>query len=222
MTSSLLSKRKVNETRVELSLGDRFGWNSSGSGKNVVIDFGSPNIAKPFHAGHLRSSVIGNFLKHIYTANGYHVTGINYLGDWGKQFGLLAVGYLKYGSEQAMEKDAIKHLFDVYVKIAAEASLDASVHDEARAYFKRMEDGDTEALSLWRKFKNLSIAKYEKVFERLNIKFDVYSGESHYEQHMKDVIKMLTDRNLLVESKGAMVVDLTENKLGNARASQFL
>ena len=189
-----------------------------GVGKNVVIDFGSPNIAKPFHAGHLRSSVIGNFLKHIYTANGYHVTGINYLGDWGKQFGLLAVGYLKYGNDQTMEQDAIKHLFDVYVKISADASLDVTIHEQARSYFKRMENGDKEALALWSKFRALSIVKYEQVFARLNVKFDVYSGESYYEEGMKDVLRILKNVNLLTESKGAMVVDLSDKKLGSFMA----
>lgn len=164
--------------------------------------------------GHLRSSVIGNFLKQIYIANGYNVIGINYLGDWGKQYGLLAIGYLKYGNKEKMEQDAIKHLFEVYVKINEDAKDDPSVHDEARAYFKRMEEGDQEALAIWRKFRALSISKYEQVFARLNIKFEVYSGESYYEDAMKDVTKMLSDLNLLTESKGATVVDLSEEKLG--------
>lgn len=123
------------------ALDKKFGQNAYGFGKFGVVEFSSPNIAKPFHAGHLRSTIIGNFVTHVLRANGWETLSINYLGDWGKQYGLLAVGYEKYGSDAELEKDAIRHLFDVYVKINADANDNPEIHDQARAYFKRMEDG---------------------------------------------------------------------------------
>jgi arginyl-tRNA synthetase len=123
-------------------LDKKFGQNAYGFGKFGVVEFSSPNIAKPFHAGHLRSTIIGNFVAHVLQANGWDTISINYLGDWGKQYGLLAVGFEKYGSNQELEKDAIRHLFDVYVKINADATENPEIHDHARSYFKRMEDGN--------------------------------------------------------------------------------
>ena len=123
-------------------LDKKFGHNAYGFGKFAVVEFSSPNIAKPFHAGHLRSTIIGNFVTHVLQASGWDTLSINYLGDWGKQYGLLAVGYEKYGSDQELENDAIRHLFDVYVKINADATENPEIHDQARAYFKRMEDGN--------------------------------------------------------------------------------
>ncbi|GAB1519405.1 arginyl-tRNA synthetase [Rhizoctonia solani] len=195
----------------------QYGSNSSGAGKNIIIEYSSPNIAKQFHVGNLRSTIIGGFLTNVYKANGWNVTGMNYLGDWGKQFGMIAVGFEKYGSEEALARDAIKHLYDVYVKINADATTDESVHDAARAYFKRMEDGDESALQNWRRWRDLSIEKYKEEYARLNIAFDVYSGES---QVGADTIKVAVDRlkemGLVSESKGAQVIDLEKFKLGKA------
>ncbi|KAF8707351.1 Arginyl-tRNA synthetase, partial [Rhizoctonia solani] len=196
----------------------QYGSNSSGAGKNIIIEYSSPNIAKQFHVGNLRSTIIGGFLTNVYKANGWNVTGMNYLGDWGKQFGMIAVGFEKYGSEEALARDAIKHLYDVYVKINADATTDESVHDAARAYFKRMEDGDESALQNWRRWRDLSIEKYKEEYARLNIAFDVYSGES---QVGADTIKVAVDRlkemGLVSESKGAQVIDLEKFKLGKAQ-----
>ncbi|KAF8679901.1 Arginyl-tRNA synthetase [Rhizoctonia solani] len=196
----------------------QYGSNSSGAGKNIIIEYSSPNIAKQFHVGNLRSTIIGGFLTNVYKANGWSVTGMNYLGDWGKQFGMIAVGFEKYGSEEALARDAIKHLYDVYVKINADATTDESVHDAARAYFKRMEDGDESALQNWRRWRDLSIEKYKEEYARLNIAFDVYSGES---QVGADTIKVAVDRlkemGLVSESKGAQVIDLEKFKLGKAQ-----
>ena len=178
----------------------KYGMNESGKGKSVVVEFSSPNIAKPFHAGHLRSTIIGNLIRNVCKANGYHTTAINYLGDWGKQYGLLAVGFEKYGSERELLENPIKHLFEVYVKISAEKEQDPKVDAEAFAYFKRMEDGDEQALALWSRFRQLSIEKYKEIYSRLNVTFDVYSGESLFSEKMREVLPDLKRRHVLTES----------------------
>ena len=213
VNGSALLKDTIKET---LSMGESYGTNKIGEGKRICIDYSSPNIAKPFHVGHLRSTIIGNFLKLVYRANGFHVHGINYLGDWGKQYGLLAVGFGRYGSEEALQTDPIRHLFDFYVKINADAKDDAAIDDEARAYFKKMEDGDEEALKLWRRFRELSIEKYKDIYKRLNVEFEEYSGESCFEHGMMDRVAELEQMGLLVDSQGAKVVDLEPFNLGKA------
>ncbi|KAH7345303.1 arginyl-tRNA synthetase [Rhizoctonia solani] len=195
----------------------QYGSNSSGAGKTTIIEYSSPNIAKQFHVGNLRSTIIGGFLTNVYKANGWDVLGMNYLGDWGKQFGMIAVGFAKYGSEEALARDAIKHLYEVYVKINADANEDESVHDAARAYFKRMEDGDESALQNWRRWRDLSIEKYKEEYARLNIAFDVYSGESQVRADtLKTALDKLKEMGLVSESKGAQVIDLEKFKLGKA------
>ncbi|KAI9297871.1 arginyl-tRNA synthetase [Neoconidiobolus thromboides FSU 785] len=194
--------------------GEKYGVNTSGNGKKILVEFSSPNIAKPFHAGHLRSTIIGNFIAKAHTANGYETTTMNYLGDWGKQYGLLALGFGLYGSEEKLEADPIGHLFEVYVKINADAENDDTIHDQARAYFKKIEDGDEEVLKLWSRFRNLSIEKYKQTYARLNINFDVYSGESQVNEYMQRANKLLEEKGLLVESKGAQIIDLEKFKLG--------
>ncbi|KAF8939572.1 hypothetical protein EDD21DRAFT_398507 [Dissophora ornata] len=193
---------------------EQWGCNSLGQQKKVVVEFSSPNIAKPFHAGHLRSTIIGSFVRNILQANGYDTLSMNYLGDWGKQYGLLAIGFERYGAEEKLLEDPIKHLFDVYVRINQDAKEDETVHDEARAYFKKMEDGDKAALKIWSRFRDLSIVKYKDIYARLNIAFDVYSGESQVTDGMERALKMLHAKNLLTESDGALIVDLTKYKLG--------
>jgi arginyl-tRNA synthetase len=197
-----------------LKMRSAYGQNVIGEGKHVMVEYSSPNIAKPFHAGHLRSTIIGNFIKLAYRANGFEAKGVNYLGDWGKQYGLLAIGFKKYGSEEALVADPIRHLFDVYVKISADAEADPSVDEAARSYFKAMEEGEPEAMGLWSRFRTLSIEKYKEVYRRLNVEFDIYSGESLYEERMKRSVAELKEKNLLVESKGAHVIDLEAFKLG--------
>jgi arginyl-tRNA synthetase len=179
------------------------------------VEYSSPNIAKPFHAGHLRSTIIGNFLKNLFRTLGADVTGINYLGDWGTQYGLLAVGFDKYGDEEKLKTNPIRHLFDVYVAINKDAENDPTVKENARAYFKRMEDGEAEALGMWRKFRDLSIEEYKKIYKRLNVEFDVYSGESLMSEGMLGAVKTLQEKNLLVtDEKGGEIVDLKKFKLG--------
>ncbi|AAS53168.1 AFL206Cp [Eremothecium gossypii ATCC 10895] len=192
--------------------------------KKVIIEFSSPNIAKPFHAGHLRSTIIGGFLSNLYEKMGWEVIRMNYLGDWGKQFGLLAVGFEKYGSEEALEKDPINHLFDVYVRVNKDIEqegdslpLEESTNGRARAYFKKMEDGDPEALKIWQKFRELSIQKYIDTYARLNIQYDVYSGESQVKKEsMENALKLFQEKGLTHEDKGAILIDLTKfnKKLG--------
>ncbi|SAL95703.1 hypothetical protein [Absidia glauca] len=193
---------------------EAYGGNASGAGKKAIVEFSSPNIAKPFHAGHLRSTIIGSFIRNVYAANGWEVIAMNYLGDWGKQYGLLAIGFSRHGDESKLQQDPIKHLYDVYVQINRDAEEEPTIHDEARAYFKKMEDGDETALALWRRFRDLSIVKYQEVYGRLNIEFDVYSGESQVTKGMEEAMAMLQSTGLLQESQGAKVIDLEKYKLG--------
>lgn len=191
-----------------------------GVGKSIVVEFSSPNIAKPFHAGHLRSTIIGGFLANLYEKFGWKVTRVNYLGDWGKQFGILAVGFAKYGSEEALEQDPINHLFEVYVKInkdATEEGENSAIHEQAREYFRKMENGDENALKIWKRFRDLSIVKYIETYKRLNINFDVYSGESQVSKDTVDkVLDIFQKKGLVHEDRGAKLIDLSKfnKKLG--------
>lgn len=197
---------------------DQWGNSADGNGRTIVVEYSSPNIAKPFHFGHLRSTMIGNFLRNLYKALGYNVVGINYLGDWGKQYGLLAVGFSKYGSEEELVKNPIRHLYDVYVQINKEADDNEEVgkviHDQARSYFRKMEDGDPDALALWKRFRDLSIDEYKLLYKRLNVEFDVYSGESMFSEGMVEAVNLMQEKGLLQEDNGALVCDLTKYKLG--------
>ncbi|KIL69502.1 hypothetical protein M378DRAFT_157770 [Amanita muscaria Koide BX008] len=206
-----------NQTHASASGEPEYGTNESGKGKRIVIEYSSPNIAKSFHVGHLRSTIIGAFLCNLYKACGWEVVSMNYLGDWGTQFGLIAVGFEKYGSQEELEKDAIKHLFDVYVKVNRDAENDPDVKLEAAMWFKRMEDGDESALKNWRVWRELSVRKYAEEYERLNIKFDVYTGESQVGQEsMKKSIQRLDEMGLISNVDGAKIVDLEKWKLGKA------
>ncbi|GAA5834143.1 hypothetical protein JCM5353_005552 [Sporobolomyces roseus] len=192
-----------------------YGTNKSGKGKSIIVEFSSPNIAKPFHAGHLRSTIIGAFLANLYEANGFDVLRMNYLGDWGKQFGILAVGFEKYGSEEKLKEDAITHLYEVYVKINADGETDESIHERAREFFVKMEAGDEQAVGLWKKFRDLSIVKYKETYARLNIYFDIYSGESQVSQSSQTTaLDTLQASGIVEESQGALIVDLEKYKLG--------
>ncbi|KAJ1930673.1 arginyl-tRNA synthetase [Tieghemiomyces parasiticus] len=195
---------------------ETFGTNDSNRGKRAIVEFSSPNIAKPFHAGHLRSTIIGNFVRNALIANGWEVIAMNYLGDWGKQYGLLAVGFERYGSDEALAADPIHHLYEVYVKINRDAEEDPAIHDQARVYFRRMEDGDETALALWKRFRDMSIEKYHATYDRLNINFDVYSGESQVTYGMKQAMDLLESHGLVEESEGAKIIDLEKYKMGKA------
>lgn len=187
---------------------EEYGKKNIGEGKKIVIDYSSPNIAKPFHVGHLRSTVIGNALYNIFNALGYNSIGINHLGDWGTQFGKLIVAYKKWGDKEAVERDDIKELSKIYVKFHDEAEKDSSLEDEARGWLVKMQEGDEEALSLWKWFCELSMKEFERIYDRLGIKFDSYAGESFYNDKMQAVVDEIREKNLLVESNGAQIVDL--------------
>ena len=189
---------------------ENYGTSTIGEGKTIVIDYSSPNIAKPFHVGHLRSTVIGNALYKIYTALGYKCVGINHLGDWGTQFGKLISAYKRWGSKEAVEKDGISELMRIYVKFHDEAEKEPSLNDEARMWFVKMQDGDEEAITLWKWFYDLSIKEFERVYDILGVKFDAYTGESFYNDKMDAVVQKLKDKNLLTESNGAQIVDLED------------
>lgn len=203
--------------------------NINGGRKRIIVEFSSPNIAKPFHAGHLRSTIIGGFIANLHEGAGWDVTRINYLGDWGKQYGLLALGFERYGDEAELTKDPINHLFHLYVRINAEikeeeekmksltaegkeeeaaALKNSGLDEQARQYFKKMVDGDEEALVQWRRFRDLSIERYQKTYARLNIHFDSYSGESQVpESAMELAAKEMEDKGISTESDGARIVD---------------
>ncbi|KAA1475019.1 arginyl-tRNA synthetase [Dentipellis sp. KUC8613] len=194
-----------------------YGSNELGKGKKVLIEYSSPNIAKSFHVGHLRSTIIGAFLANLYKACGWEVVSMNYLGDWGTQFGMIAVGFEKYGSQEELEKDAIKHLYSVYVQVNKDAEADPNVKVEAAKWFKRMEDGDEDALKNWRVWRELSIQKYTEEYARLNVHFDVYTGESQVGKKWQDkALERLDEMGLITDVEGAKLVDLEKWKLQKA------
>ncbi|PHH86394.1 hypothetical protein CDD83_10309 [Cordyceps sp. RAO-2017] len=204
--------------------------------KRVVVEFSSPNIAKPFHAGHLRSTIIGGFLSNLYRSAGWDVVSINYLGDWGKQYGVLALGFEKYGNELELEQDPINHLFQVYVKISrdvadekdkaenlktegkqaeAQRILDSGLDEQARRYFKKMTEGDEQALDLWQRFRDFSIKRYKETYARLNIHFDEYSGESKVsEDAMHKAAEKMKEIGLAEDHEGALLIDFVKSVPG--------
>jgi len=193
--------------------GEKYGASSIGTGKNVVMDYSSPNIAKPFHVGHLGTTIIGQSLDRIYRFLGYNVTSINYLGDWGTQFGKVITAYLKWGNKDSVDARGIDELVDLYVRFHEEADNDSTLNDEARAWVVKLQDGDKEGLALWRWFVDLSLVEYKKLYKRLNMDFDVYGGESHYNGKMDATVDLLRKKELLKESDGAQIVDLEEYKM---------
>ena len=206
-----LSKQKVSETILSeiASKGEEYKPFDK-NGKTVCIDYSSINIAKPFHIGHLLTTVIGGSLYRIYKYLGYETVGINHLGDWGTQFGKLIVAYKKWGNDEDIEKRTIKALLDLYVRFHKEAEADESLNEEGRYWFKQIEEGNEEALAIFEKFKTITLKEVNKVYDKLGIKFDSYAGESFYNDKMQPVIDELTEKNLLVESEGAKVVNLDE------------
>ncbi|MDR1067012.1 MAG: arginine--tRNA ligase [Clostridiales bacterium] len=187
--------------------GERYGRGSAGRGA-VTIDFSSPNVAKPFHIGHLRTTVIGNALYNIYDFIGYKSVGINHLGDWGTQFGKMITAYVKWGDREEIEKKGVKELNRLYVLFHREAKEDKSLEDEARAWFIKMQNGDEDALSVWRWFVEISLREFNKIYRLLDIKFDYFTGESFYNDKMDAVVTELKEKGLLEESDGAMIVNL--------------
>ncbi|EMC24259.1 arginine--tRNA ligase [Streptococcus mutans] len=179
-----------------------------GQGRNIVIDLSSPNIAKPFSIGHLRSTVIGDALSNIFQKLGYETVKINHLGDWGKQFGLLIVAYKKWGSEEAVRVHPIDELLKLYVRINAETKNHPELDEEAREWFRKLENNDEEALALWQWFRDESLMEFNRLYAELGIDFDSYNGEAFYNDKMEEVVQLLAEKGLLEESKGAQVVNL--------------
>lgn len=206
-----IDKEKFAQHIVENYLNTKeYGSSNEGEGQTICIDYSSPNVAKNFHVGHLRTTIIGNSLHKIYKKLGYNVVRINHLGDWGTQFGKLIVAYKKWGNKEAVEKDGISELMSIYVKFHDEAEKDPSLNDEARAWFTKMEHGDEEALSIWRWFLDISLKEFMRVYDILGMKFDSYNGESFYNDKMGAVIEELKEKGLITVSEGAQIVDLEE------------
>ncbi|MDO5557615.1 MAG: arginine--tRNA ligase [Clostridia bacterium] len=205
-----LIKEVLNEFELKKEM---FGSSKDGAGKNIVIDYSSPNIAKPFHIGHLRSTVIGGALYNIYQFLGYKSVGINHLGDYGTQFGKLIEGYKRWGSEYKLEEGPIDVLTQIYVRINNLCNQDENVLNLCRDNFKKLEDGDPYCIELWEKFKGLSLKEFQKVYDLFNCKFDSWKGESFYINKMPEIIEMLEKTGKLVESQGARVIELEEESM---------
>jgi arginyl-tRNA synthetase len=210
-----MNKAEVAAETVEavIKAGTGYGGSTEGSGKTVCIDYSSPNIAKPFHIGHIRSTVIGNSIYKIYTALGYNVVRINHLGDYGTQFGKMIVAYRKWGSREEVEAEPIKSLLKYYVKFHEEAEKDPALEDEARATFTLLENGAEEETALWQWFRDESLKEFNYVYDLLGITFDSYAGESFYSDKMGRIIDILESKGLLKDSDGTQIVDLSEYNL---------
>ncbi len=194
-----------------LANGDGYGKSNEGNGKTICIDYSSVNIAKPFHMGHLLNTALGGAIYRIYTALGYNVVGINHLGDWGTQFGKLIVAYKLWGNKNEIDERGVRALVEIYVKFHKEEEKDPSLGDEARAWFKAIENGNSEALELFEYFKEITLKEVNRIYERLHIKFDSYAGESFYNDKMQPVLDELTEKGLLQESEGAKVVKFKDD-----------
>jgi arginine--tRNA ligase len=192
---------------------ENYGKKQIGTGKTVTLDFSAPNIAKPFHIGHIRSTVIGDAIRNIYKALGYNTIGINYIGDYGTQFGVMIAAYKLWGSKEAIDSDPINELLKLYVRYNTEAEDDPAMMNEARKEFRNLEEGEEEAVELWQWFKDLSLSEFNRVYEMLDIKFDNYHGESYNAASEPRVISELKEKDLLVDSEGAQIIDLTEEDL---------
>ncbi|AWN21703.1 arginine--tRNA ligase [Streptococcus sobrinus] len=212
-----LNKKEISQAVLAdvIGKGSNYGKQEIGQGKNITIDMSSPNIAKPFSIGHLRSTVIGDSLAKIFEKLGYKAVKINHLGDWGKQFGMLIVAYKKWGDEEAVRANPIKELLQLYVRINKEAQSQPQLDEEARDWFRKLEAGDQEAISLWQWFRNESLVEFNRLYDQLDVQFDSYNGEAFYNDKMDEVVSILEDKGLLEESQGAQVVKLDKYGIEN-------
>ncbi|SJZ51583.1 arginyl-tRNA synthetase [Pilibacter termitis] len=210
-----LDKQKVSSATLSeiITLGEKYGQHEIGQNRKVPIDLSSPNIAKPFSMGHLRSTMIGNSLAKIYEKIGFVPVKINHLGDWGKQFGMLMTAYKKWGDKETVEKNPIQELLKLYVRVNAEAKQDEEIDAQGRAWFKRLEDGDPEAQELWSWFREESLVEFNRIYNKLGVEFDSLNGEAFYNDKMDEIVEILEEKNLLKESKGALLVDLEKYDL---------
>lgn len=207
INKKLMAKTFIEELRAE---GDNYGRKNVGEGRTIVMDYSSTNIAKPFHIGHIRSTVIGDSIKRIFKFLGYKTVGINYLGDYGTQFGMLIQAYKMWGEKEKIEADPIPELLKLYVRINEEIKNDEDLHNKCRMWFKKLEDGDPEAVEIWKWFREVSLEEFNRVYKMLDIEFDSYNGESFYQDKMAATVKLLEDKNLLEDSEGAKIVNLDE------------
>ena len=198
------------ETLKEIYNNDNYGKKNIGKNRNVIVEFSSPNIAKPFHIGHIRTTVIGNAINNIYDFMGFNTIAVNHLGDYGTQFGMLISAYKKWGDKETIEKNPIKELLKLYIRFNEEMEEKPELQDEAREWFKKLEQGNQEAKELWQWFKDVSLKEFNRVYDMLNIKFDSYAGESFYSDKMNRVIQELKEKDLLKKSEGAEIIDLDE------------
>ena len=206
-----VNKNKLAEEIInEFAINKEYGKSELGKGKNIVIDYSAPNIAKPFHIGHLRSTVIGGALYKIYKYLGYNTIGVNHLGDYGTQFGKMIEGYKMWGSEYDLEKDPINQMMDIYVRINNLCKEDEAVLERCRNNFKLLEDGDSYCVELWEKFKDLSLKEFKKVYDLLGSEFDSWNGEAFYSDKMPEVVDILEKTGKLQESQGAKIIDLED------------
>ena len=210
-----LDKSKISDQVIKsvIEAGADYGQQDEGHGGNITIDLSSPNIAKPFSVGHLRSTVIGDALSNIFRKMGYNTIKINHLGDWGKQFGLLMVAYKKWGSKEAVEANPIDELLKLYVRINAEIENDPKLDEEGRLWFKKLEDGDPEATELWQWFRDESLVEFNRIYKLLGVEFDSLNGEAFYNDKMDEAVQILEEKGLLKESKGASIVELDDVNL---------
>ena len=210
-----LDKSKISDQVIKsvIEAGADYGQQEEGHGQNITIDLSSPNIAKPFSVGHLRSTVIGDALSNIFRKMGYNTIKINHLGDWGKQFGLLMVAYKKWGSKEAVEANPIDELLKLYVRINAEIENDPELDEEGRKWFKKLEDGDPEATELWQWFRDESLVEFNRIYKLLGVEFDSLNGEAFYNDKMDEGVQILEEKGLLKESKGASIVELDDVNL---------
>ena len=210
-----LDKSQISDQVIKavIQAGADYGQQDEGHGGNITIDLSSPNIAKPFSVGHLRSTVIGDALSNIFRKMGYNTIKINHLGDWGKQFGLLMVAYKKWGSKEAVEANPIDELLKLYVRINAEIENDPALDEEGRLWFKKLEDGDPEATELWQWFRDESLVEFNRIYKLLGVEFDSLNGEAFYNDKMDEAVQILEDKGLLKESKGASIVELDDVNL---------
>lgn len=210
-----LDKSSISKEVLEAVIKEKanYGQQHIGDGQNVTLDMSSPNIAKPFSVGHLRSTVIADAIGHIYSKLGYNSIRINHLGDWGKQFGMLIVAYKLWGDRATIEANPIDELLKLYVRINAEAEENPELDEQARQWFKKLEDGDKEAWDLWQWFRDESLVEFNRIYDKLDVSFDHFHGEAFYNDKMDEGIQILEDKNLLKESKGAQIVDLKKYNL---------
>lgn len=204
----------VSETMKEIQNTEKYGQSSIGEGKNIIVEYSSPNIAKDFHIGHLRTTVIGSALYKIYKYLGYNAIGMNHLGDYGTQFGKLIEGYKRWGTEYNLEENPIEELTKIYVRISDACKNDEEILDACRENFRLLEEGDSYCVELWEKIRELSLKEFERIYKLLGVKFDAVIGEAFYADKVQNVENILEQEGVLTESEGAQIVDLEEKGLG--------